>query len=390
MTFKKENSDKYINKEFQAPVKALSSIESQIKKPDSTLKALSSIESQIKMPDSTLKALGGIGSQIKMPDSTLKALGGIGSQIKMPDSTLEAMSNIATEIQLKPLSSNWVLTSPVIKEMSLFNENLDANKIFSRIPREEYSLNQSYNNESNTLEFVLENKENKESIPLKDIPSTLAIIDILESLTIEDVFEFYRHLVKFPMLGVQHPVGERIFNEINKVILQTFEQIELYRVRGRNLNERALPYTDLEMFEAPHGVAGHGRFNVIGQGELYTCSSRNVALKEIAIESSDLRYDIIEWKLIQPVRLLDLSGYDSPLVQYTSFEMSTSNKQEYLIPNFLSQCVKFHGITGIRYKSIAESNATNYVFFDFEKRWFETINMEVDIGYKSDELQVTH
>lgn len=359
MILKKENSDKDINKEFQALVKAMSGIGSQLK-------------------------------ILKMPDSTLKAMSGIGSQQKIPDSTLKAMSNIATEIQLKPLSSNWVLTSPVIKELSLFNKNLDANKIFSRIPREEYSLNQSYNNESNKLEFVLENKENKESIPLKNIPSNLAIIDIIENLTMKDVFEFYRHLVKFPMLGIQHPIGERIFNEINKVTLQTFEQIELYRVRSRNLNKRAIPYTDIEMFEAPYGVAGHGRFNVIGQGELYTCSSRNVALKEIAVESSDLSYDIIKWKLNQPVRLLDLSSYDSLLVQYTSFDMSTSNKQEYLIPNFLSQCVKFHGITGIRYKSITDSNAKNYVFFDFEKRWFETINMEVDIEYKSYELQVTH
>ncbi|WP_255285602.1 RES family NAD+ phosphorylase, partial [Bacillus wiedmannii] len=286
------------------------------------------------------------------------------------------------------LNTNWVLSKPVIKEMSLVSEETDARKIFSKIPRENYNLNPRYSNESNNLEYVLENKETKETIAVRDIPNVIAITDIIKDLTVEEIFDFFRYLVKFPMFGLKHPVGEKIFNEINKVNLRTFNDLVLYRVRERDVKKREMPFVDLEMFEAPYGFASHGRFNVIGQGELYTCSSGEIALKEVAVENPDYRYDIIEWELLQPVSLLDLSSYDSPLVQYSSFEKTTSNKQEYLLPNFLSQCAKYHGITGIRYKSIVDNSEMNYVFFDFEKKWFKTINLQVNVEYKVSGLQV--
>jgi RES domain-containing protein len=133
------------------------------------------------------------------------------------------------------------------------------------------------------------------------------------------------------------------------------------------------------MFAAPHGFATHGRYNPLGQGELYTCENKNVALKEVASNDQDLRYDIIEWKLEKSLNVLDLASSDSPLVQYCSFEKTSKNGQEYLLPNFLAQCAKYHGISGIRYKSVANPAVLNYVFFDFEKKWFSRVNLETDI-----------
>ncbi|MED1282063.1 RES family NAD+ phosphorylase, partial [Bacillus mycoides] len=350
---------------------------------------LSAALESLKMPANQMSELSAALESLKMPANQMSELSAALESLKMPANQMSELSAALESLKMPAnLNTNWILSKPVIKEMSLVNEEIDARKIFSKIPRAGYNLNQRYSNESNNLEYVLENKETKETIPVRDIPNAIAITDIIKDLTAEEVFDFFRHLVKFPMFGLQHPVGEKIFNEINKVSLRTFENLVLYRVRDRDVKKREMPFTDLEMFEAPYGLAGHGRFNVIGQGELYTCSSEQVALKEVASENQDYRYDIIKWELLQPISLLDLSGYDSPLVRYSSFEKTTSNKQEYLVPNFLSQCAKYHGITGIRYKSIVDNNELNYVFFDFEKRWFKTIDLLVNVQYKASELQV--
>ncbi|MEC3543686.1 RES domain-containing protein, partial [Bacillus thuringiensis] len=64
---------------------------------------------------------------------------------------------------------------------------------------------------------------------------------------------------------------------------------------------------------------------------------------------------------------------------YCSFEKTTRNGQEYIFPNFLAQCAKYHGVHGIVYRSVASPQALNYVFFDYEQNWFKTIDFEFDI-----------
>ncbi|MBU8879228.1 RES family NAD+ phosphorylase [Bacillus sp. FJAT-29790] len=261
--------------------------------------------------------------------------------------------------------------------MSLVNKDQDAKYIFSKIPKDDYQISQSFDDDRKELEFVLADKENIKSIPVRDIPRVLAVTDIVTSLTAKDVFNLYRHLVEFPMLGLEHPVGRKIFDKINMNLIKV-EKLNLFRARSRDIKTRKLPFTDIEMFKAPHGVSSQGRFNFFGQGELYTCDTKEVALSEIVSDNPNLRYDIIEWQLMQPVGLLDLSDSESPLVQYCSFEKKTPNRQEYLLPNFLAQCAKYYGIYGIIYKSVAHPYALNYVFFDYEQRWFNTVDMEID------------
>ncbi|MGG0090967.1 RES domain-containing protein [Bacillus altitudinis] len=283
------------------------------------------------------------------------------------------------------VSSNWVLSDSVVNEMSLVNNETDAKYIFSKIPKDDYQILQSFDDDSEKLEFVLENKENTESIPVRGIPKVLAVTDIVTSLSTKDVFNLYRHLVEFPMLGLEHPVGRRIFDEINMNLI-IVENLNLFRVRSRDIKKRKLPFTDKEMFKAPHGVSGQGRYNFGGHGELYTCNVKEVALNEIVSDDPNLIYDIIEWKLTEPVKLLDLSDSGSPLVQYCSFEKSTQNGQEYLLPNFLAQCAKYHGVYGIIYESVVNPAALNYVFFDYQERWFNTVDMEFDKTYNQNSL----
>ncbi|MGJ9383892.1 RES family NAD+ phosphorylase [Salipaludibacillus sp. CF4.18] len=331
------------------------------------------------------KMIGPVNLQSKVNSSVLegakasltgldmsKMIGPVNLQSKVNSSVLEG-----AKASLTGLSSNWILSGSVINQMALNNKERESRYIFSKISKKDYQLDQSFNDVDQELEFVLKNKENNNSIPVRDISQVLAVTDILKSISSKDVLSLYRHLVEYPMLGLEHSVGRQIFNEINMNLI-VVKELNLFRARSR---ERELPFTDIEMFTAPHGLSRQGRYNVSGQGELYTCDIKAVALSEITSDNSNLKYDIIEWKLQQPVKILDLSDSDSPLVQYCSFEHSTQNGQEYIFPNFLAQCARYHGVYGIVYKSVENPEALNYVFFDYEQRWFKTIDFEIGISH---------
>ncbi|WP_255255918.1 RES family NAD+ phosphorylase, partial [Bacillus toyonensis] len=313
-------------------------------------------------------------------------LGLAGLVPKMEKESVLGLVGLVPKVEVKSnpplISSNWVLSKPLLNEMSLANKEVETKYIFNKISQKDYRISHSFDEENDSLEYVLERKDSTGAIPMKGIPSTVAVTDVIRNLKIDEVAAFYNHLVEFPMLGLHHSVGRRILDEISKGDLVEVRNLNLFRVRQRNLKERQAPFTYPEMFEAPYGFAGHGRYNILGQGELYTCEDRDVALKEVNnIANSDLVYDIVEWKLNESVKMLDLSNSTSPLVQYCSFTKTSQNGQEYFLPNFLAQCAKYHGISGIRYKSIASSNALNYVFFDFEKKWFSSISLTPSVQH---------
>jgi len=231
-----------------------------------------------------------------------------------------------------------------------------------------------------TNNAFVRNTLNNDIVPLDSLASTMASMDIVNDLTAKEVFSLYSFLIKFPLLGLSHEVGKKIFREISKQSLIEVSNLKLYRGRERDTETKVSPFSEIEMFEAPYGIAGHGRFNVNGQGELYTCGNKEVALKEInAVKDSHKKYEIIEWRLNKKVKMLDLTNNDSELVKYCLFKRESNNAQEYLLPNFIAQCAKYNGISGIKIKSTIDISITNYIFFDFEKKWFDFIDLAHDV-----------
>ncbi|MCA0970639.1 RES family NAD+ phosphorylase, partial [Halobacillus litoralis] len=284
----------------------------------------------------------------------------------------------------KSLSLNnigWVLPKPAIEQASRYSNVDRVRNSFKKIPRSQYDIlpRITEDSSSNETEWVVRNKETNDTVPFDDVTSTIGITDIIESLSIDEVFAFYDFLVKYPMLGLKHEVGRKIFDEIGKVSLTEFQGKTLFRARKRNCYERHAPFTEMEMFQAPHGLPVQGRFNVTGHGELYASSCEETALEEVDTKEEDDRFEIIEWILKEPVKLIDLSGYDSALSEYSSYESMTPNNQEYLIPNFLSQCVKANNIAGIRFNSVKKPSNKNYVFFHFQQNWFEKVNIKIGV-----------
>jgi hypothetical protein len=228
------------------------------------------------------------------------------------------------------------------------------------------------------FESVLVNTKTNESIPTEILPSTIGVTDLLKDITKDEVLSFYHHLTIYPMLGLEHKIGIKILNEIEKYEFKEVNGINMFRGRPRNKDEREIPYSPEEMLSAPFGVSQQGRYNIVGQGELYVCSDKDVAIQECT-KGNNMSVDVIEWKLVEKVKLIDLTERDCPLIKFCNFSVQTSKNLEYLVPNFISQCAKMKGLTGFVFTSAIDKNALNFVFFDYLDRWFRFVKIE-EIG----------
>jgi RES domain-containing protein len=215
-------------------------------------------------------------------------------------------------------------------------------------------------------------KRSDKMLPLDEAPTTLSILDVIEGLTADEVFTFYDHLTQFPMLGLEHKIGQKILKAVKGLKAPAFTNVPLKLYRARYwLEGQPIPFSSNQMFEAPYGAAGNGRWNVTGQGLLYTSDSLDGAIAELK-GASTLPMDIIEWEFTQKLTCLDLGEKECPFIdfcQQPSYKVSNID-QAYLVPNFLAQCCQMAKIDMLRYSSSAMSRVTNYLFFAPSHNWF--------------------
>ena len=243
-------------------------------------------------------------------------------------------------------------------------------------------LNDAKRTTENKEDIYLENKRIDTKVPLKSTISSLGILDIVKSITVSEVMDFYNYLEKYPMLGLHHKIGKRILEWVKSVPLLSLKKNTYhYRARMRPLHQER-PFTESEMWEAPHGIPGQGRYNSIGQSVLYTSNLPDAAAAEIIKENQEEKVDIIKWSLTEEINVLDMPNKDYPLFQFCQFSSTseTDIKPEYLIPNFLSQCCQIQGVVGLRFKSNTINEAYNYTFFDYPKSWFEFQDQLIDFN----------
>lgn len=186
----------------------------------------------------------------------------------------------------------------------------NVTSIFSGLSTSEYELKSDIKEKK--VDTFLVKKSTNEKIPVKSLVSTVGAGDLLSNITKEEVISFYLHLTQFPMLGLQHEVGQRILKELENIKVTNVRNKILYRARPRDTNIRESMYSPEEMFFSAHyGVSFQGRYNVQGQGGLYTCDSKEIAIKECT-KDDGTTVDVIEWELTQDVKLIDLTNKESP------------------------------------------------------------------------------
>lgn len=218
-----------------------------------------------------------------------------------------------------------------------------------------------YNRQSGTF---CEEGSNEE-ISAAVVNQFTSAVDMFADLTEEEMLDFFRFLTKTPLMGLHHPVGRKLFNDVQeglKPVLLELKELKVYRVRGKKLNSR--PLAEDEMREPPRAVAGHGRYNMPGYPHFYVAESREGAKCEVEKHNQSAEYQMETFELLHPIKMIDLSAGDNSFIRACRWPSEDGNgilHLEYLIPCFFGDCCQLAGIDGIKYKGSDEYS--NYVFW---------------------------
>ncbi|EOR22392.1 hypothetical protein A499_18424 [Niallia nealsonii AAU1] len=190
-------------------------------------------------------------------------------------------------------------------------------------------------------------------------------------ISADETQEFILFLQQNPMLGLAHPVGQKIFSKVEAGDLPGIEELSVgsiyYRGRTRNKYQRLVPFIDEELWNPPIGIPQQGRFNPPGVTNLYLGSLEEAVLLEISPSSNDI-VDIAEFEIQRKLKVFNSTRADIDIFASMVKENNGyTNSYEYIFPNFLSQCLAYHGFNGIIYTSVKDEKALNLCLFNFIK-----------------------
>lgn len=201
----------------------------------------------------------------------------------------------------------------------------------------------------------------------EEIDIVVKTFDITES----EGIQFIDFLIKNPMLGLHHPIGQKIFEMIKDKKIPGIKEVKsgekLYRGRKKNNLERLAIYIPEELWNPPEGIPGQGRYNPPGISSLYLANNHNIILKELDLEIEEESVDIAEFLILEDMSVWDARDLDIDIFSsIPSFNNKLVLKQEYIFPNFIAQCLMANNYKGIIYKS-TRGDGSNYCLFNFKR-----------------------
>lgn len=226
--------------------------------------------------------------------------------------------------------------------------------------------------------FEIINGSNEDSILLEDIQLADDIIG-LESIEKKDLNDFYRFIKKYPMLALAdtNGIGNKILNiikeDFNKNLI-TEKAPYLFKAREYTDTEKDMTFCEEDLYLAPYGKPGRGRFNSPDLNHLYLSLNLTTTLLELDIKQEQ-KYSILVCSPKHSIKLFDLTKGNYTLQEFCLKKNISSNKTEYLFPNFISNCCRLAGYDGIKYRSVKNKSCLNYVLFDYSSSNFVTINI---------------
>nr|WP_176398081.1 RES family NAD+ phosphorylase [Bacillus cereus] len=197
------------------------------------------------------------------------------------------------------------------------------------------------------------------------------LIDTFD-LSGQEANEFVNYLMKYPMLGMSHTIGERIFNEIKsksvKGIIPISSGTVYKRGRIRCLFDRKAPYIAEELWNPPAGIPRQGRYNPSGVATLYLAESEDVIISELAPNIAEDAIDVADFLILEPLTVWDISQQGiSMFTSVPSMNFRNNLSHAYVLPNFLAQCISLTDINGILYDS-TKNEGKNLCLFHFEEK----------------------
>ncbi|MEK4670707.1 RES family NAD+ phosphorylase [Niallia sp. FSL R7-0271] len=190
-------------------------------------------------------------------------------------------------------------------------------------------------------------------------------------ITKTDGNNFILYLLENPMLGLNHPVGQKIFNMIKTKKISGISLLEsgerLYRGRKRNNFERMAAFIPEELWNPPEGLPVQGRYNPPGISTLYLADNQNVIINELNLNLDTESLDIAEFLILKDMLIWDVRELDIEIFNsIPSLNKRFVLNQEYVFPNFIAQCLMANNYKGIIYNSTRGEGA-NYCLFNYKR-----------------------
>ncbi|WP_278849325.1 RES domain-containing protein [Thomasclavelia spiroformis] len=276
----------------------------------------------------------------------------------IPPSIFQELKEASYEIQKLSLVQQMCLTKFLPLENKYLKNKL---KTISKKDAEElFHLNINYNTENNRFYDKRDN-----IIGLNSVKQCIRVARLFDDITADEMVDFLQHAYKHRMLLSKHPVGEKIYEnckKIKKEYLSKIEKNKFYRAReAKNL----FPYTEEEMRKAPFGISPQGRFNLSGNGIFYVTDDKESACNEVKKHSKHAnKIQIAEFVSSGLLYVLDIRDWNNEFIKFCNrpIDEEKNCNKEYIIPNYLADCLRFFKIDGILYRNNEGSNL--YAFFE--------------------------
>lgn len=281
--------------------------------------------------------------------------------------------------QAKKLPLNWDSYLPeIVKRLTEESTNVEfikASNQYEQFIKEIINNDNYYLEKSNANISIKSKKDRQVQLPTSAVENALVIKNIISVITADECFDFMNYLSKYPMLGYKSEIGFKIFNSLLGVNEIEINNIRMFRIkRPYNISR---PYVEDELFKGPYLKTDQGRFSNTGLNYIYFSENLETAKDETNVEENK-PYTFIEVELKEKKRMYDISNIGIPLFNACHKKSdNNTDKMEinYLIPNFIANCINSLGYDGIKYLSAKDLRISNYVFFDIGKKSFDILNL---------------
>ena len=195
--------------------------------------------------------------------------------------------------------------------------------------------------------------------------------------------EFGDFLEKYPYLGLNHEIGEKLHSTISNFPKTDIKEEIWWRAR-KTMGGKRLSMEDMY---PPRFPEAEGRFNHYGQSVFYLALTAEAAMLEILDKGECLAW-VQQFSIKEISKLLDLSNHVSAEEDFPILALGLINvklpsivvpnkkspwKPEYFIPRFIADCAKNQGFNGIIFNS-QEHYERNLVLFNWDEHSILPIN----------------
>ncbi|HDR7431266.1 RES family NAD+ phosphorylase [Bacillus toyonensis] len=194
----------------------------------------------------------------------------------------------------------------------------------------------------------------------------------------KELLDFYHFLEQYPSLGQSTVLGRKLFKEINAGQLPVIAVKNKEWIRVRDVTSSKI-LGEEDMKAPPLGLSSDGRYNHAGQSNLYLAIDEETAVREVIGEDKsciiwrqkflikslenilDLKH---EWtSLNTTLNSIFIALLSSEILEKKVLQRGSTWKPEYFITQFIGDCARYAGYSGIRYNS-TKKTGENLVVFD--------------------------